>query len=83
VLIAIDQDCDDNLLTNPNGHCDVSPQTPTYRDTAPLGYALAGAGVVAIGAGVFLYLHSKPATTTATAWIDPGRGAGVGVAGRF
>lgn len=84
VMIAIDQDCDDNLITNPSGQCDVSPQTPTYRDSAPIGYALVGAGAVAIGAGVYLYLRSKPAATTApTAWIDPGRGAGVGVVGRF
>jgi|GEM_PF-3395564 len=73
VLIALDEDVADAGTTE-----------ATYFDSATGGVALLGAGLVAAGAGTFLYLRSgKPAATTPTAWIDPGRGGGVGLVGRF
>lgn len=61
--------------------------TPTteqyYRDTAPLGVALIGAGVATAAVGTILYLRSgKPAKPAATAWVTP-RGGGVAWSGHF
>jgi PEGA domain len=74
VLIAKDEDAGS-----------VSTLQRTYFDSAAGGYALVGAGVLAIGVGAALYVVTgKPSTaTTATAWIDPTRGAGLGLSGRF
>ncbi len=57
----------------------------TYFDSAPGGIALAGAGVVAAAVGTFLYLNSggKAPSRTPTAWLAPGHGGGVGLAGTF
>ena len=50
----------------------------------PGGFALVGVGAVAVAAGTYLYLRSgKPAARTATAWLDPRGGGGVGYAGTF
>jgi hypothetical protein len=63
---------------------DPAPTEPEYFDSAPGGYALVGVAVAAVVAGTVLYLKSgKAPARTATAWIDPGRGGGVAVAGRF
>lgn len=84
VLFIVDQDCPDNLIEMPGGSCDVSPQTPEYRDTAPLGVTAIAVGAAALTAGVVYYLVQKPtSSTTAAAWIDPGHGGGLSVIGRF
>lgn len=63
---------------------DPVPTEPEYFDSAPGGYALVGVGVAAVAAGTFLYLKGgKPPARTATAWLAPGGGGGVGVAGSF
>ena len=74
VLFAIDED-DTGL----------PPTQKYYFDSAPGGIALAGAGVAAAAVGTILYLSSggtSPARTP-TAWLAPGHGAGVGLAGTF
>lgn len=77
-LILIDQDCVEG------GACDVGSDEKTYRDSATLGAIVTGVGVAAIGAGVIFYLRSgHRASARPTAWIDPGHGGGVGMAGRF
>jgi hypothetical protein len=73
VLIALDED----LATTPNNQ-------QTYFDSALGGTVLLGARVAVAAAGVYLYLRDKPAASvTPTAWLDPGRSSGVGLAGRF
>lgn len=76
VLIAIDED--------DNSTRDMPASTRYYRDSAAIGVGVLGAGVVAAAVGTVFYLRSgKPANGTATAWVEPGRGAGVGWAGSF
>ena len=74
VLFAVDEDLEGLPMSQ-----------RTYFDSAPGGIALAGAGVAAAAVGTFLYLNSggKPPSRTATAWLDPGHGAGLGLAGTF
>lgn len=70
VLVALDEDD--------------SPSQATYFDSALGGSILAGAGAVTVGVATVLWLGSRKAPrATATAWLDPGRGGGVGVAGAF
>lgn len=70
VLIAMDEDPDMTSID--------------YTNSAPGDYILAGAGAVAVGVGAYLYFRSgNRSATRPTAWIAPGQGGGVGVAGHF
>lgn len=57
------------------------PQSPTYRDYAPPGYALGALGLAAIGTGVYLWLHDGAKSAPVAAVSSSG--ASVGWAGRF
>lgn len=70
ILLAIDQ------KPSPTGL-----QQPTYRDTATGGIVLGIAGIAAVGAGVYLWLH-QDAGSAPVAAIVPGGGY-AGWAGRF
>ena len=75
VLIVIDEDVDGLPSTQ-----------KTYFDSAPGGVALAGAGVAAAAVGAILYFttgSSSAPSRTPTAWLSPGHGGGVGLAGTF
>lgn len=78
VLLVLDEDCNDV-----SGPC--ATGAAGYRDTGTTGAILTGVGAAVIGAGVILYLRrgGRPARAAPTAWIDPARGGGVGVVGRF
>ena len=79
-MIVVDEDC------GPGPGCPAPMGTTetSFTDSAAVGWGAVGAGVILTGVGTLLYLRSsKPVRTTPTAWLDPGRGGGVGVVGRF
>lgn len=81
VLLALDQDC---KRSDDPADCDVPMSQETFRNTGTAGAVLIGAGAAVVATGVVLYLLSSPsAPASPTAWVDPGRGGGVGVVGRF
>ncbi|MEZ4398419.1 MAG: PEGA domain-containing protein [Kofleriaceae bacterium] len=78
VMVAIDQDC------AKNGPCDVAPSAKTFRDTGLAGALTLVGGAVVAGVGGYLYWTSgKQVAASPTAWIEPGRGGGLGLVGRF
>lgn len=78
VLLALDEDC-----TADDG-CPGGPSKEQYLDSAPLGVGALGVGVALLGAGAYFYFTGgETAPASATAWIDPGRGGGLGLTGRF
>jgi hypothetical protein len=78
VLFAADQDCLEG------GPCDVGNDESEFRNSAPVGLAIAAAGGAAIGTGAYLYIRGRrrPPTTVASPWVTSTT-AGIAFGTRF
>ncbi len=61
----------------------IGPQQPTYQNSSPGDYVLAGAGAVAIGVGVYLWLRASSHPSSAPIATVTRDGGVVGWSGRF